>query len=167
MAGSFFAPGTVFTLNKAFVGKKAKIVLGLINPSSSAGAAKLLVNTDGSRTAAAATAATTTTTAVAGGGNDNNGSAVPMVAAAGDEESAAAVDKFVAKQRLEMTKACIVRVMKAEKEITHSNLFSKVSTELQSRFRLTSTVFKKALDYLLDEEYVARSKKEKDLYSYI
>lgn len=143
-SGSFFAPDTVFTLNKDFVGKKAKIALGLINPSTSAGAAKLLTESSSSSVPASPQ-------------HDSGGN---------DDESAGAIDKFVTKQRLEMTKACIVRIMKKEKEVTHNNLFTKVSSELQRRFKLTAPVFKKALDYLLDEEYLARSKKEKDLYLY-
>ena len=146
--GNFFPADTVFSLNRAFVGKKAKIALGLINPATSAGAAKFLCES------------TAATAAAPAQGQQDGGSG-------NEEEAMVGVDKFVAKQRLEMTKACIVRVMKAEKEVTHSNLFGKVSAELQRRFKLTPSVFKKALDYLLDEEYVARSKKEKDLYQYI
>lgn len=153
--GCFFAPATVFTLNKSFVGKKAKIGLGLINPSTSAGAAKFLNERSPSSSSSSSSSPVPESPASgSSGGSDDR-----------DQESMD-IDKFVVKQRLEMTKACIVRVMKAGKEVSHSDLFTKVSSELQCRFKLTAPVFKKALDYLLDEEYVARSKKEKDLYIY-
>lgn len=71
------------------------------------------------------------------------------------------------RERVIMTNAAIVRVMKAEKVLTHNNLFDTVSESVKQTFKLPTAVFKKSLSYLISKEYVQRDIDDPSLYHYL
>lgn len=61
--------------------------------------------------------------------------------------------------------ASIVRIMKARKTMKHNDLVNEVLLQAQSRFRAKLIDLKRAIEYLLDKEYIARS--ENESYEYL
>lgn len=61
--------------------------------------------------------------------------------------------------------ASIVRIMKARKTMKHNDLVNEVLLQAQSRFRAKLIDLKRAIEYLLDKEYIARC--EGESYEYL
>lgn len=65
--------------------------------------------------------------------------------------------------------ACIVRVMKARKRMSHANLVKTLHQQL--RFPVKASDIKKRIESLLDRDYIARDKEEGSenscMYSYV
>lgn len=61
--------------------------------------------------------------------------------------------------------ASIVRIMKARKTMKHNDLVNEVLLQAHSRFKAKLIDLKRAIEYLLDKEYIARC--EKDSYEYL
>ncbi|OBA24288.1 hypothetical protein METBIDRAFT_77114 [Metschnikowia bicuspidata var. bicuspidata NRRL YB-4993] len=61
--------------------------------------------------------------------------------------------------------ASIVRIMKARKTMKHNDLVNEVLVQAHSRFKAKLIDLKRAIEYLLDKEYIAR--REGDTFEYL
>lgn len=62
--------------------------------------------------------------------------------------------------------AAIVRIMKARKQMSHSNLVNEVTEQLRSRFMPSPVIIKKRIEALIEREYLARTEDRKT-YTYV
>jgi cullin 3 len=69
-------------------------------------------------------------------------------------------------ERRHQTDACIVRIMKDRKQMTHMALVNEVTRQLISRFPPVPLEIKKRIEGLIDREYLERSEDRK-LYNYM
>jgi len=63
--------------------------------------------------------------------------------------------------------AAIVRIMKARKKMTHSNLVAEVTDQLKSRFLPNPLLIKKRIESLIEREYLARTVEDRKIYQYV
>uniref|UniRef100_A0A7S4HWF0 Cullin family profile domain-containing protein n=1 Tax=Vannella robusta TaxID=1487602 RepID=A0A7S4HWF0_9EUKA len=63
--------------------------------------------------------------------------------------------------------AAIVRIMKARKEMEHSNLVAETTAQLSSRFYVQPAAIKKRIECLIEREYLERSKANRKVYNYL
>lgn len=73
----------------------------------------------------------------------------------------------VEEDRKHEIEAAIVRIMKARKQMTHSNLINEVTDQLKSRFMPSPVIIKKRIDALIEREYITRGEGERKIYSYV
>eukprot|EP00922_Rhytidocystis_sp_ex-Travisia-forbesii_P033862 GHVS01050297.1.p1 GENE.GHVS01050297.1~~GHVS01050297.1.p1 ORF type:complete len:795 (+),score=93.79 GHVS01050297.1:108-2492(+) len=103
---------------------------------------------------------------------------VPTVAAGskGLEPSAAltdvsqivpAVPHTVEQDRQHLVEANIVRIMKARKRLSHTDLVMEVINGLQSRFLPAPTLIKQRIEKLIEREYLERDSTDMRIYSYL
>ncbi|CAI2352928.1 unnamed protein product [Caenorhabditis sp. 36 PRJEB53466] len=69
--------------------------------------------------------------------------------------------------RINEINACIVRIMKTQKECSHQPLTSEIISQLSSRFKPQIEMIKKCIGSLIDKEYIKRDDTNKDVYQYI
>jgi cullin 3 len=67
--------------------------------------------------------------------------------------------EMVDEERKHQVEACIVRIMKNRKTMTHNDLISEVAHQLSSRFQPSMGVIKKRVEGLIDVSRVVDSKK--------
>ncbi|KAN0061283.1 hypothetical protein ACQY0O_006129 [Thecaphora frezii] len=72
----------------------------------------------------------------------------------------------VEEERKNMVEACIVRVMKDRKTMTHNELVAEVVRQLASRFQPNLSMVKKRIESLLDREYLERAE-ARNVYHYL
>ncbi|CAD6563777.1 MAG: Cullin-3 [Tremellales sp. Tagirdzhanova-0007] len=65
--------------------------------------------------------------------------------------------EMVDEERKHMVEACIVRVMKNRKTMSHNDLISEVAHQLSSRFNPSMGMIKKRVEGLIDREYLERT----------
>ena len=63
--------------------------------------------------------------------------------------------------------ATIVRVMKSRKTLAHSGLVAETIKLLQARFTPSPLAIKKRIEYLMEKEYLERSKTDQRVYNYL
>ncbi|WFD30917.1 ubiquitin ligase (cullin) of SCF [Malassezia sp. CBS 17886] len=77
------------------------------------------------------------------------------------------VAKTVDEDRKVLLQATIVRIMKARKTLRHNLLIPEVISQVQTRFQPKVSDIKKAIDTLIEKEFLQRVEDEKDLYAYV
>lgn len=127
----------LYTLNKGFVGKKQKIALFLVSPTKKQSG---------------------------GSGSSNNNSGITETGG-NNEGDKTDLEVMLRKQRTISAQAAVVRVMKREKKLLYDELFDAATKELAIHFKLSQQVFEKALDALIDQEFLVY-KKDTKTYHY-
>jgi cullin 1 len=77
------------------------------------------------------------------------------------------VTEDVDKDRKHAIEAAIVRIMKSRKVLQHSNLIMEVVQQLQAQFNPDVKLIKRAIEGLLEREYVERDASNQQMYKYI
>ncbi|KAK0527203.1 ubiquitin ligase (cullin) of SCF [Tilletia horrida] len=77
------------------------------------------------------------------------------------------VMKTVDDDRRLLLDACIVRIMKARKTLKHAQLIQEVITLMATRFQPKVPEIKKAIDSLIDKDYLERVEDSRDTYAYV
>lgn len=60
-----------------------------------------------------------------------------------------------------------MRIMKARKQLRHTELFNELFTQLRKSFQVDVEQMKKRVETLIEREYMERSSAGKDVYVYI
>jgi cullin 3 len=72
----------------------------------------------------------------------------------------------VEEERKNQVEACIVRVMKDRKTMTHNELVNEVIRQLTNRFNPSPQLVKRRIESLIDREYLERSDSSMNVYNY-
>ena len=72
----------------------------------------------------------------------------------------------VEEERKNQVEACIVRVMKDRKTMTHNELVNEVIRQLTNRFQPSPLLVKRRIESLIDREYLERSETSMNVYNY-
>lgn len=83
------------------------------------------------------------------------------------KQEAADVLKTVDEDRRLLVQAIIVRIMKSRKTMKHQALINETILQLTHRFTPKVVDVKKAIDQLIDKDYIARKDGERDTYEYL
>ncbi|MCJ1309673.1 Cullin-3 [Agyrium rufum] len=73
-----------------------------------------------------------------------------------DTEQRRQSEKKISDDRGHLIEACVVRIMKQRKELTHTVLVSEVLSQLMGRFQPDVTMIKKKIESLIEREYLER-----------
>ncbi|AMD20092.1 HCL059Wp [Eremothecium sinecaudum] len=76
------------------------------------------------------------------------------------------MDKELNKERQMFLEACIVRIMKAKRQLPHATLVNECIAESHQRFNAKVSLIKRAIDNLISKEYLQRSD-EGESYQYL
>ena len=77
------------------------------------------------------------------------------------------VSRAVAEDRKHAMEACIVRVMKARKTVSHQQLMAEVSAQLMAYFQPDPKEIKLRIEDLIVRDYMERDKENKNVYHYL
>lgn len=73
----------------------------------------------------------------------------------------------IEEERKNQIEACIVRVMKDRKRLSHNELVNEVIKQLLGRFGPNPLVVKKRIESLIDREYLERDGEQRNVYNYL
>eukprot|EP00043_Microstomoeca_roanoka_P009938 m.94756 g.94756 ORF g.94756 m.94756 type:complete len:768 (+) comp14738_c0_seq1:451-2754(+) len=82
------------------------------------------------------------------------------------KEESETTHKTAAEDRKLVVQACIVRIMKMRRRLSHTALMQEVIEQLQSRFKPDVSLIKKMIELLIDKEYLRRGEVRTD-YEYV
>ena len=77
------------------------------------------------------------------------------------------VSRAVAEDRKHAMEACVVRVMKARKTVSHQQLMAEVSAQLMAFFQPDPKEIKLRIEDLIVRDYMERDKENKNVYHYL
>ena len=77
------------------------------------------------------------------------------------------VEKEITIERIGIIEACIVKLMKRNKRMIHNELIQNVVTTLSGKFSPSIPLIKKAIESLIEREYIARCETKRDEYIYM
>lgn len=83
-----------------------------------------------------------------------------------DSNLSSAQDSAERERSIEIN-AAIVRIMKSHRKLSHGKLMTMVADVVRTRYPLSSTTFKKSINYLLEKEYILRDPDDLSIYHYI
>jgi cullin 1 len=92
----------------------------------------------------------------------NNHFKIPMVSLEDNKKTVQNIDL----NRKVTIEACIVRIMKTRKELSHNNLITEVFRHI-NLFKPTIKLIKKCIESLVEKEYIERSSKKLNHYIYL
>lgn len=78
-----------------------------------------------------------------------------------------ATNEKVEEERTFLVEACIVRIMKNRKTLSHNELVQETITQLTSRFQPAVPMIKKRIESLIEREYLERNENERGVYNYL
>ena len=78
-----------------------------------------------------------------------------------------AVTSAVEEDRRHLIEAAIVRIMKARRRLSHTDLLAEATRQLSVRFQPTPMVIKKRVESLIEREYLQRDKEDSRFYNYL
>ncbi|KAJ1977028.1 ubiquitin ligase (cullin) of SCF [Dimargaris xerosporica] len=76
-------------------------------------------------------------------------------------------NKTVTEDRKVLIQAAIVRIMKTRRTMDHVQLMNEVIAQLQARFKPSVPDIKKAIDAVVDRDYIERIEGQKNMYKYL
>ncbi|KAJ1982509.1 ubiquitin ligase (cullin) of SCF [Dimargaris verticillata] len=76
-------------------------------------------------------------------------------------------NKTVTEDRKVLIQAAIVRIMKTRRTMEHVQLMNEVIAQLQARFKPSVPDIKKAIDAVVDRDYIERIEGQKNMYKYL
>ena len=85
----------------------------------------------------------------------------------GDDSEKKQVMDEISESRKQSANAAMVRIMKGDKTLDHQHLIEKTTEILKDKFRVTNTLAKQSLEYLLEKEYIQRDSDNPMLYHYL
>ena len=91
---------------------------------------------------------------------------VPLIKESSVEETEA-VTSAVEEDRRHQIEAALVRIMKARRRLSHTDLVAEATRQLSVRFQPTPLVIKKRVESLIEREYVARDREDTRYYVYL
>ena len=77
------------------------------------------------------------------------------------------VVRKVKEERKENIDSCLVRIMKARKELTQKILIAESMNQLSNLFKVEQHAIKKRIDYLIEGEYLGRDEEDRNLLMYL
>ncbi|PIO67217.1 hypothetical protein TELCIR_11039 [Teladorsagia circumcincta] len=90
-----------------------------------------------------------------------------MVMRTDTKQETETVQKNVDEDRKSVINACIVRIMKTRKRISHSQLMTEVLQQLSARFKPSVEMVKRCISQLIEKEYMRRDEAAREMYEYM
>lgn len=91
---------------------------------------------------------------------------IPNVVARISEKESEQIDKLIDDDRKYAIDAAIVRIMKSNKKMKHSNLVGNAVSQLMTVFSPDVGLVKKRIEHLIEQEFLDRDETERDTYNY-
>lgn len=79
----------------------------------------------------------------------------------------AAVPAEVEEERRHFTEACVVRIMKTRKSLSHNDLVSEALKQTAARFPADAAFVKKRIESLIERDYLERHPSNRSMYQYV
>jgi len=91
---------------------------------------------------------------------------VPLMSKPQEEDPGAEKRRQILRLRQHQMDAALVRIMKARKTQTHTELLGEVTRQLNNRFTPTPAAIKKRIACLIDQDYLVRDEHDRTRYHY-
>eukprot|EP01069_Polyplicarium_translucidae_P008496 Polyplicarium_translucidae@DN3228_c0_g1_i4.p1 len=77
------------------------------------------------------------------------------------------VPASVEEDRKQLVEACVVRIMKSRKQLSHVELLAEVARHLQDRFQPAPSLIRQRVDHLISRDYIERHPSDRKIYKYL
>jgi hypothetical protein len=84
-----------------------------------------------------------------------------------EKENKEIKEDIIDKDRAFVIEACLIRILKARKQLTHQMLITQVSEQLVTKFVPDVKMIKSRIDSLMEREYIARDANDANVYVYL